>query len=314
MARRERAVCVAGIIAAAFAVLAAACGGDGDSSGLATLVGSTETTAVASDPVPEPVAERAELPAPVTEPTAPQEPSTGAARGDGSGGTSGAAPASPDGGEVAASDVGADPGADADTAAEGGSDSDAAEAAEAQPSDTAPEGDAASEGASEGDAPEDADPPVEETDEERMLRFAGCMRDNGIDFPDPVVAADGSVGFGLFPGSEGRGQVDRLRRIAQDPDLPAARDACESILEGMSLGLGGGGIDITEVQDTLLEFAWCMRDNGVDVPDPDLSGFFPGPGGEPPRGPFGGAIDLDDPDIRAAFDICQAQVQLPGGG
>ncbi|MYG99082.1 MAG: hypothetical protein F4144_06410, partial [Acidimicrobiaceae bacterium] len=29
------------------------------------------------------------------------------------------------------------------------------------------------------------------TDEESLLAFAECMRDNGVEFPDPVVEADG---------------------------------------------------------------------------------------------------------------------------
>ena len=72
--------------------------------------------------------------------------------------------------------------------------------------------------------------------------------------------------------------------------------------------------DQTELQDALLGFAQCMRDNGVDMGDPDLRGF--GPGGDEdgqPGGPFGG-IDLDDPDVGAAFEVCQQQTPLTGRG
>ena len=56
-----------------------------------------------------------------------------------------------------------------------------------------------------------------------------------------------------------------------------------------------------------------MRDNGVDIGDPDMSVFAPGadPNDEP-GGPFRGTIDLEDPDLATAFAVCQQQ--LPGGG
>ena len=160
------------------------------------------------------------------------------------------------------------------------------------------------------------------TDEERLLRFADCMREHGVDFPDPVVEADGRVQFGFRPGAGGGG---RLQELGRDPDLPAARQACEDLLEGLSFGPGSGNFDTTELQDTLLEFARCMRANGVDMGDPDLSNFGPGggddgPGGGddgPGGGPFGGAVDFRDPDVVAALEVCQEEVNVgrfAGGG
>ena len=152
------------------------------------------------------------------------------------------------------------------------------------------------------------------SDEELLLRFADCMRENGVDFPDPVVEADGTVRFGFRPGAGG---ADAAQDLGRDPDLPAAREACEDLLEGLSFGPGSGNFDTTELQDTLLEFAQCMRDNGVDMGDPDLSDF--GPGGNRDvgagRGPFGG-IDFEDPDVAAALEVCQAEVNFGrfGGG
>ncbi|MDE0160252.1 MAG: hypothetical protein OXL98_00815 [Acidimicrobiaceae bacterium] len=150
------------------------------------------------------------------------------------------------------------------------------------------------------------------TDEESLLAFAECMRENGVDFPDPVVEADGTVTFGSRPGSGGGGFA-ALGEIGRDPDLPAAQDACGGMLEGLAFGPGQGGFDLIELQDALLEFARCMRDNGVDIGDPDMSVFAPGadPNDEP-GGLFRGTIDLEDPDVATAFAVCQQQ--LPGGG
>lgn len=150
--------------------------------------------------------------------------------------------------------------------------------------------------------------------EERLLEFADCMRDNGVDFPDPVVEADGTVNFGLRLGRQSAQGAQALAEIGRDPDLPAAREACQYLVEGIALGEGRSGFDQTELQDTLLEFAQCMRDNGVDMGDPDLSAFGPGSqrGAQPSR-PFGG-VDFSDADVAEAFEVCQEQVSLPGPG
>lgn len=151
-------------------------------------------------------------------------------------------------------------------------------------------------------------------DEERLLEFAACMRDNGVEFPDPIVEADGTISFGLRPGAGGASQsAENLQRIGRDPDLPAAREACGGLLEGLAFGRGSQ--DFAEAQaeraDRLLEFAQCLRDNGVDVGDPDTSGFGPGGGGGAAR-PFGD-LDFDDPDVSNAMDICAEQVSIAPG-
>lgn len=166
---------------------------------------------------------------------------------------------------------------------------------------TAAGADDASSGAGEPVSPDESD---DLTEEERLLEFAQCMRDNGVDFPDPVVEADGTIAFGLRPG-RGAGPQDGegLQDIGRDPNLPAARAACNEIIEGLALGPGAQNFDELriELMDRLLEFAQCMRDHGVDVADPDPSAFSPGGGGGRPFG----RLDLDDADVSAAFEVCQ---------
>ncbi|MDE0676842.1 MAG: hypothetical protein OXH42_05845 [Acidimicrobiaceae bacterium] len=148
------------------------------------------------------------------------------------------------------------------------------------------------------------------SEEERLLEFAQCMRDNGVEFPDPVVEADGTVAFGLRPGSGADAQdAEGLQAIGRDPDLPAAQAACREIIEGLALGPGGQNFDELQIEqmDRQLEFAQCMRDEGVDVSDPDPNAFGPGSGG---GRPFGG-LDFDDADVSAAFDVCGDR--LPAG-
>ena len=268
---------------AAVALLAAACGG-GESSGLPTLVGTATTAPVVN---PEDIE-------PVSEPTAAVNISSETA-----GTADGLSSAEADAAVIEADEPA---GAMAAAGAEAIVDEEPAE----------PDGIADQEPAepkATGEEPAEPEATGEElveredlTDEERLLAFAECMRENGVDFPDPVVEADGTVSFGFRPGSGGR-----------DPDLPAARDTCQGLVAGVAFGPGQGGIDLVEIQDALLEFARCMRDNGVDVGDPDMSRLVPGANDDDqPGGPFRGVIDLDDPDLATAFGVCQQQ--LPGAG
>lgn len=153
----------------------------------------------------------------------------------------------------------------------------------------APASDARTAAASETTAPE-PEPTVEEEldDEAQLLAFAACMRDEGVNMPDPTVDSDGNAQ--LVPPQD----LDISDPGARDAAI-AARDACAVHLEGLELGFAGQ--DDTEFQDQLLEFTQCMRDNGYDMPDIELGG----PGGI--RGADG--IDQDDPAFVAAQDVCQ---------
>ena len=149
------------------------------------------------------------------------------------------------------------------------------------------------------DAAEDVEPDV--TTVEAVLAFAACMRENGIeDFADPEVGADGSISF-----QRGAGALVEVDRET----LEAARDACGELLE--QAGIGPGSVDRSEIEDQLVAFAACMRENGIDMPDPDFSSE-PGQGG-----PFAGEIDPSDPEFAAAMEACQELFGgrlVPGGG
>lgn len=153
------------------------------------------------------------------------------------------------------------------------------------------------------------DAPVDQ--EQAMLDFAGCMRDNGVEIDDPTVDSEGNVQFGGFRGLAQQGQVDREA-------IGAAMEVCGEYLERFALGRGGGDFDPTELQDTLVEYAACMRNNGYAMADPDFSNFGPGAGepGQGGGGPFGD-VDFDDPDFVAAQEACEdvlGGVRAPGSG
>ena len=129
--------------------------------------------------------------------------------------------------------------------------------------------------------------------------FAACMRENGIDMPDPVTVSggQGAVGTTGVVVESGPGVIvgsgDAQAVPFDDADFKAANDACMPILEAagiragtgtivsgegtLSLDAAGGaamvgavvaGGDVTRIADELKTYAACMRTNGVDMPDP----------------------------------------------
>lgn len=146
----------------------------------------------------------------------------------------------------------------------------------------------------------------EVSEEEAILAFAACMRDAGIeDFEDPEFDENGGIVFG-FRGLAEAGEVDR-------ETIRQAMDACREHLDG--LAFGPGSADRSEIEDTMYEFAACMRDNGYDMPDPEFG--TPGEGTGQGGGPFA-EIDPTDPAYQAAFEVCEevfgGSIRLPGAG
>lgn len=162
---------------------------------------------------------------------------------------------------------------------------------------------------------EQSDGDDENSNEEAVLGFAECMRDNGIEgFEDPDVTADGSLDF-----RRGQGQLGDVDRET----LRDAFQACQEHLEGLAFGPGRGDFDRSEIEDRLVEFSACMRDpdrgNLPDFPDPDFSNFGPGNGGPGGGGPFGEGFDFQDPAVQSALEACQDvfggfRFGGPGGG
>ena len=148
----------------------------------------------------------------------------------------------------------------------------------------APSGVATLQSPGAGETVPSASPSASLDPETARLEFARCMREHGIDLPDPGAGGGGPVTIG------GTG-IDM-------EEMQEAMEACNSIL-GDAFG-APTEID-PEMQDKMLEFAQCMRDNGVDFPDPDVSGN----GGRITIGGPGG-IDPSSKEFQAAQDACQS--------
>ena len=90
--------------------------------------------------------------------------------------------------------------------------------------------------------------------EEAMLRWAQCMRENGVDVPDP---------------DDGRVAVDGSE--VPPEQLEAAERACQE-WQRMAEPEDGGTPLTAEEKQTFLDQAQCMRDRGWNVSDPTFDG------------------------------------------
>jgi hypothetical protein len=106
------------------------------------------------------------------------------------------------------------------------------------------------------------------------------MREHGIDFPDPV---NGRFEFKMKRGDQRK--------------LTEAQNACRDILEKAMPPVSKE--QEAEMREAALRFAKCMRQHGVDMPDPT----FPEGGGTLMRMPKG--MKDDDPKLEEAQKACQ---------
>jgi hypothetical protein len=86
------------------------------------------------------------------------------------------------------------------------------------------------------------------------------MRDNGVNTPDPKFDKDGSLRIGTAAsGPNDDPAVHEAARKACGEHLPASRfDPSDP-----------------DVKEERLAFAKCVREHGVNVPDPDAEGRVP---------------------------------------
>lgn len=134
--------------------------------------------------------------------------------------------------------------------------------------------------------------------QDAMLEFAECMRDQGIDFPDPQVSGDGG-GVVIMGPADGR---DGPPSEAEMREMDAAQEECQPILEEAEGSMERPSPEEeAEMQERALAFAECMREHGIDFPDPEF-----GEGGRMTQrlGDGSGGIDPNDDDFQAAQEEC----------
>ncbi|MBO9554787.1 hypothetical protein [Cellulomonas sp.] len=120
---------------------------------------------------------------------------------------------------------------------------------------TAPTPSSALPGASDGTDPAGTPSATASLDpEDAMLQWARCMREHGVDVPDPV---DGKVTV------DGKGLTEE--------QMKAAENACARWQE-MAEPQDDGHELSEEEKQAFLDQAQCMRDRGWDVSDPEFDG------------------------------------------
>jgi hypothetical protein len=113
----------------------------------------------------------------------------------------------------------------------------------------------------------------------QVLKFAKCMREHGVDMPDPQVSADGggvavTKGAGMTPSA----QTDAALEACKDlrPKAPTASPGEQQASFGKAL-----------------KTAKCMREHGVDMRDPLPDGTAQMAG-----------VDPESPAFQAALKAC----------
>ena len=130
------------------------------------------------------------------------------------------------------------------------------------------------------------------TFEEGVLDFAQCMREEGINFPDPTFDIDGNPQFD---------NVD----VENEDEFEEAFTNCEDILRNALPEQFDLDPEVeAALVDASLEFSQCMREEGIsNFPDPTPGefGFFAFRDAE---------IEWTSDDVQKAFEICQPENPL----
>jgi hypothetical protein len=129
-----------------------------------------------------------------------------------------------------------------------------------------------------GGASVSASPPLDKAEANR--RFAKCMREHGVEVPDP--GPDGELQMSS--------DIDRGKATE-------AMSACQQFLPN-----GGTLSNLSPQQlEQARAFAKCMREHGIDMPDPD-----PASGVADMLG--NGKIDINGKAFRDAANACKSVV------
>ena len=149
--------------------------------------------------------------------------------------------------------------------------------------------------------------------EDAMLEYARCMREHGVDVPDPQFESDGEGGgqFKVIAGGPAN--------IKDDAAFTAAQTACQPIMDKAEQNMPRPSPEQeAKMRDDALAMARCMREHGIDMPDPTFDsdgrasiqfkkpvGDSSGATGAVSAGGGGVVVSpMDDPKFKAAMEAC----------
>lgn len=129
-----------------------------------------------------------------------------------------------------------------------------------------------------------------------------CLEEQGVELPE--MGAGGPPEGGAPPSGEPP-QGGPPEGFEGGEEMQKAFEEC-GIEAPQGGGPGGPPADSPEFEVSIEDYVACVRENGYDLPDPNLSG----------EGPvFSEAeVDQSDPKFKAASEECQSLIAAPGGG
>ena len=143
-------------------------------------------------------------------------------------------------------------------------------------------------------------PPVDPMD--AMLDYAACMRDHGMDMPDP----QGDPGGGFVIEIEATGDGDVSMGSLGDmlgEEFMAAEESCSGLLGAMTSERDPEAE--AEIMEAMLAHAECMREHGIDMPDPVMSDGVVAMGLVEVDGTVGMDTDFFSDEYVAAEEACR---------
>ena len=147
----------------------------------------------------------------------------------------------------------------------------------------------------EGDPTATSADPSAADPEDAMLDFARCMREHGVNVADPQTSGNGAGGGGV---------MIEIGDGIDPEEMEAAQEACQPLMAG---AVGDfeppDPEELERMQEQMLEFAKCMREHGVDFPDPVFSGD-----GASIQISGEAAIGPDGDGMTEAQEACQAEL------
>ncbi|MEV4376150.1 hypothetical protein [Streptosporangium sp. NPDC049644] len=87
-----------------------------------------------------------------------------------------------------------------------------------------------------------------------QLRFARCMRENGVDMADP----------------DGSGKIRVQAQKGEEGKLEKAMKECQHFMEDAAGGKGAAADP--KRRDEMVRYVQCMREQGIEMEDPDPNG------------------------------------------
>ena len=126
------------------------------------------------------------------------------------------------------------------------------------------------------------------SDKKALLEFSQCMRDHGVNMPDPEFSGGGAkVTMREDKGADPQKQQDAQKACQKFQDKVKPPSMSEA--------------DQKKMRAAALKNAQCMRDHGIDFPDPT----FDENGGASIHMRKGSGFNPDSPKFKAADKACR---------